>query len=382
MKTQISLLSTVFNGLLSLLTAAVLFSCVSNGQDGGMPQYPPAQVDFLQLSETTAEVEKKYPGSMEGVVNVDIKAQVSGYLEAIYVKEGDFVKKGQPLFRIKGEVFNEQVNSSEAALKTALANQASAQLELEKMKPLVEAKVVSDMQLKSAQASYDAVTAQVAQAKSAVGSSRINADFSMIKAPVSGYISRIPKRIGNLVTPGDESPLTTLSDIHTVFVYFSMSEAEYLAFMKENKSGNITNNVNLVIADGSTYEHKGSLEPASGNIDPSTASMTLKAVFPNPDKLLRSGGSARVVLKKTVSSALAVPMASVKDIQDKFFVFVLADSNKVSMRPLEIAGIAGDRYLIKSGIQAGDKIALNKIDVLNEGMPVVPKVIAPDNKGK
>lgn len=370
------------NPLLFLIMIAVLSSCGPGGQQDHAGQYPTPEVDFMQLKEGGAAVEKKYPGIVEGSVNVDIKAQVSGYLEEIYVKEGDYVNKGQSLFRIKGEVFNEQVNNSQAALKTALANQANARLEVEKLKPLVAGNVVSDMQLKTAEANYEAVSAQVAQAKAALGSSQINAAFAVIKAPVSGYIGRIPKRIGNLVSPADVTPLTTLSDIHSVFVYFSMSEAEYLAFRKDSKADDKINEVSLVMADGSTYEHHGHLEAASGNIDPATGSMTLKAVFDNPDKLLRSGGSARVVLNKTFSSALSVPMASVKDIQDKLFVFTLGDSNKVAMRPLEIAGRSGKNYLVKSGVKPGDKIALNNIDALNEGMPVNARVISPDSLSK
>lgn len=378
-KQQRGLLNTLF-----IAAATVIFSSCGGGnpQEGaGAP--PPAEVDFFQAQPSTAGIEKKYPGTIEGSVNVDVKPQVSGYLESIYVKEGDYVTKGQTLFKIKSEVFNEQVNNAQAALKSAEANRATAKIEVDKIKPLVDGKVVSPVQLESAQAAYNAAQAAVDQAKAAAGSAKINANFALITAPVSGYIGRIPKRIGNLVTPADEMPLTTLADINTVFVYFSMSEAEYIAYLKDKKADqNIADNIALVIADGSTYEHRGKLENASGNIDASTGSMTLKAVFPNPDKLLRSGGYARVVVNKKVESTLLVPMASVKDIQDRFFVFTLGDSNKVAMKPLEIAGRSGQNYLVKSGIKPGDKVAANGIDMLNDGMPVKPKVVPLDSLQK
>lgn len=136
------------------------------------------------------------------------------------------------------------------------------------------------------------------------------------------------------------------------------------------------------MADGSVYGHKGTLETASGNIDRATGSMSMKAIFPNPDQLLRSGGAGRVVIHKTMLEVLSLPKSSVKDIQDKFFVFVLADSNKVAMKPIEISGNAGNRYLVRSGLQAGDKIALNRIDALNDGMPVKPKMIVTDTSSK
>lgn len=344
-------------------------SCGKSGSDAGAQGYPKPEVDFFQAQSTTGAIQKKYPGVIEGTVNVDIKAQVSGYLEAIYVKEGDYVNKGQSLFKIKGDVYTEQVNSSRAAYKNALANLANAKLEVEKIKPLVDGKVFSDMQLKTAQANYEAAAAQVAQAKAALGSSQINADFSLIKAPVSGYISRIPNRIGNLVTPSDAVPLTILSDINTVFVYFSMSEADYLTFAKDAKSNKT---VSLIMADDSLYDQVGVLEMASGNIDRSTGTIALKAIFPNPKKLLRAGGSARVILNSNLSSVVTVPMASVKDIQDKFFVFVLGKGNKVVMTPIEIAGSAGTDYFVKSGVNSGDKIALNSIDALSDGLEVVP----------
>lgn len=365
--------------ILVLGVIATTITACGGGAQQGPPQFPPPSVDFFQLNESSNVLEKKYPGIIEGAVNVDIKAQVTGYLEAIYVKEGDYVNAGQLLFRIKGEVYNEQVNNSEAALKTALANQANAKLEVEKLKPLVEGNVVSKMQLSTAEASYDAATAQVAQAKAALGSSQINANFAVIKAPVSGYIGRIPNRIGNLVTPTDATPLTTLSEINNVFVYFSMSESDYLPFIRNKKENNTSNTVDLVLADGSVYDQKGKLESASGNIDRNTGSMSMKAVFSNPDKLLRSGGSARVVINQTLPNVLVIPMASVKDIQNKRFVYVLGDSSKVSMRPIEIAGRSGINYLVKSGVNAGDKIAFNNIEALNEGVQVNPHITSIDS---
>ena len=360
--------------------ATVLTSCGAGSEQSGMGEAPPQETDFLELNNGNATVKTSYPGSIEGSVNVDIKAQVTGYLDAIYVKEGDYVKKGQSLFKIKSDVFNEQVNNSTAGLKSALAAQANASLELEKIRPLVEGKVVSDIQLKAAQANYDAATAQVAQAKAALGSSQLNAGFALIKAPVSGYIGRIPNRVGNLVTPSDQMPLTSLSEIDQVFVYFSMSESDFIAFGKASPGKN--EKIELIMADGSTYEHKGKLESASGNIDRTTGSMSMKAVFPNPKKLLRSGGAGKIVIHQTLNDVLNVPMASVKDIQEKFFVFKLADSNKVAMTPIQIAGKSGNTYLIRSGVENGDKIALNRIDVLNEGMKVTPKMVPADSLSK
>lgn len=356
--------------VLFILTCLYLSSCNSKASES--TQTPTVDVDIMEVRTANTFLEKKYPGSIEGTVNVDIKAQVSGYLEKIYVKEGDYVQKGQSLFRIKGDVYQEQVKNSQAALKVAQAAEETARLELEKIRPLVAGKVVSEIQLQTAEANYASAKALVAQANASLGSSQINAAFGLIQAPVSGFIGRIPNRIGNLVTPNDASPLTTLSEINQVLVYFSLSEGDYITLLKDRKNEEGINTVELIMADGTTYAHKGKLEMASGNIDRLTGSIPLKAVFSNPDKILRSGGSAKVILRKKQDSAIVIPISCVKDIQDRYFVFVLGDSNKVQMKPILISGTNNNNYVVKSGLSVGEKLVLNRIDALNQGTKVVP----------
>lgn len=354
--------------------ATVMHSCNSGDKQNEMPQAVALPTDFIQLKNGDADISTGYPGSIEGKDNVDIRAQVTGYLEAVYVKEGQYVNKGQTLFRINPSVYNQEVTSSTAAVKTAEANLATARLEVEKLKPLVAGKVVSEMQLRTAQAAYQAAAAQVTQAKSALGSTQINANFASIKAPVSGYIGRIPNRVGNLISPSATAPLTTLSDINTVNVYFSMNEANYITYSKASSNNN-TGIVELLLADGSTYSYKGKLEAASGNFDANTGSMQMKAVFQNPEKLLRAGGTARVIVHQLMDGVVKLPKAAVKDIQDKFFVYKLGAGNKVIMSPIEVSGGTVSDYFVASGVKAGDKIAVNRIDVLTEGAKVVPKVV-------
>lgn len=353
-----------------------LSACTNKHATDSAAQALIQEVDFIELVADNANVSSTYPGSIEGEYNVDVKAQVSGYLDAIYVKEGEHVNKGQALFKIKGDVYNQQVDTDKASLAAALAAQSNAKIEVERLQPLVEAKVISEIQLRTAQANYEAATAQVAQAQSALSSSKINVDFTLITAPVSGYIGRIPNRIGNLITPNDEEPLTTLSEINNVFVYFSMSEADFIAYEKAKHSiDEPIGNIELMIADGSIYEFKGKLETASGNIDANTGSIAMKAIFPNPKKLLRSGGTGRVILHKKLNNILPLPKLSIKDIQDRKFVYKLESDNTVSMVPLQVSGSSKDDFFVKSGVAIGDKIAINRIDVLNHGTVVKPNVI-------
>ncbi|AKH94643.1 efflux RND transporter periplasmic adaptor subunit [Elizabethkingia anophelis] len=361
--------------ILAIAAAMFLSSCGQSSPGSAAGELPAPETDFVTLIQGTGDTQKEYPGNIEGIVNVDVKPQVTGYLQAVLVKEGQYVQKGQPLFRIMPDVYNEQVKNSDAGLKSALAAQATARLEVEKLRPLVDGKVVSDMQLKTAQANYNAATAQVEQAKAALGSSKINANFTLIKAPVSGYIGRIPNRTGTLVSPTDTTALTTLSDISTVQVYFSISEANYITYSKEGIFSGDSGNIQLILADGSVYNQKGRVEAGSGNIDKATGSITMKAIFPNPDKLLRSGGAGKIVIGRTIDNIVQLPITSVKDIQDKFFVFKLADSSKVAMVPIQIDGKTKDTYYVKSGVKAGDKIAINRIDMLQDGMKVQPKKV-------
>ncbi|MEH3114799.1 efflux RND transporter periplasmic adaptor subunit [Pedobacter terrae] len=359
----------------SWLCISLLWVGCSRGPQNASTEHPQAlETDFITLNPSSATVKQTYPGNIEGLVNVDIKAQVGGYLEKIFVNEGDYVQKGQLLFKIKSEVFQEQVSNSLAALQAAIAAQANAKIEVEKMKSLVGGSVVSPIQLKTAEANLQAANAQVAQAKATVGTSKINAGFALIKAPVSGYIGRIPNRVGNLISATDNTPLTTLSDISSVYVYFSVSEAEFMRLHSGYVDSTAKMNIGLVTADGQQYPENGKLHIASGNVDRVTGTVSMKAVFHNPKRILRSGGSANVVIEESISNILLVPKAAVKDIQDKFFVYCLADSNKVRLIPIEIKAESGDVYIIRSGLKNGEQIAINRIDVLYDGVQVKPKI--------
>ncbi|MFZ4861776.1 efflux RND transporter periplasmic adaptor subunit [Sphingobacterium sp. Mn56C] len=355
---------------------AITVACGSESNtDGGTAQA--LETDFVALEEGDAQTYVGYPARVEGTDNVEIKAQVSGYLQEVLVKEGQFVQKGQLLFKINPAIFEEQVNTNQAALKTALANQANALLEVEKIRPLVEGGVVSDLQLRTAQAAYDAASAQVAQARAAVGSSRLNADFTHIKAPVSGFIGRIPNRIGNLVTPADVVPLTNLSDITRINAYFAMNEAEFITYQRAGMdTTHVLNSVEFILADGSTYPITGTLENASGIMERNLGSMAMKAVFANPDKLIRAGATGKVRLNYTLHHVLTIPKTAVKDIQDMLFVFKLTDGGVVNMVPIRISGGNATQYFVSSGLRAGDKIAINRMDVLTENMPVKATIAA------
>lgn len=365
-----------FNSLLYrlLVASAVvsLTSCITQDDpEGELPAVKRIETDFVEIEPTIAPMTFTYPGIMEGRVNVDIRSQATGYLESIFVREGDFVRKGQPLFKVKGDVLQEQIRISEATLASSLATLENAKTELDKLTPFMEGRSVSDEQLRAARGNYALASAQVAQSKANLRLARLNAGFSVISAPVSGYIGRIPNRVGNLITADDANPLTTLSEIDEVFVYFSLSEVEYLKYRKGSET---RDTVYLQLADGTTYDQMGRIEMAAGGVDAATGSVTVKAVFPNPDRLLRSGGSGRVMISRSVPNTLLIPKRCVKDIQDKFFVYKLEADNKVAMTPIEVAGSSGSNYLVRLGLTSGDQIAVSQLDALMDGARVKPRL--------
>ncbi|MBM3163493.1 MAG: efflux RND transporter periplasmic adaptor subunit [Chlorobi bacterium] len=337
-----------------------------------------AALPALKLKPEAALVVQEFPTRLEGRVNVEIRPQVDGILEKIYVDEGALVKAGQPLFRIDSRLYREQFNQATAAQHAAEAAASIARLEVDKLAPLVRNKVVSDIQLKSAKASLQAANANVEQAKAAAQSARINLGYTVISAPVGGYIGTIPFRTGSLVERSGSKPLTMLSDVSEVYGYFSMSEADFMQFRRqypgstlEEKIRNVPP-VTLLLADGSPYPEKGELEMVGGQFDESTAAIAVRAVFPNGNGLLRTGNTGRVRIESRHAGALLVPQAATVEMQDKVFVFRLDKSGNARRTAFTVKGKSGDRYIAGAELKSGDVIVTSGLGRLQDGMPVKP----------
>nr|WP_295865501.1 efflux RND transporter periplasmic adaptor subunit [uncultured Chitinophaga sp.] len=365
--------------IMACLLPAALSSCgnKAGAETAGM-ETPVPELPVMTLDTTTAMTTSDYSALLEGKVNVDIRPQVDGYLDKIFVDEGSYVKAGQPLFQINDQTYREQLNKDIASLHAMESALNAAQLEVDKVKPLVDNKVMAEMQLKTALATLQTAKANVEQAKAAVASSRINVGFTLVKAPVSGYIGRIPKRIGNLVGKGDAAPLTTLSDISEVYAYFSMSENDFMNFSKGASGATFQQQlkllrpVTLILSNGETYSQKGRIEMVDGQFNRTTAAISLRATFPNPASLLRSGNTGKVRVEQLFSGVIQVPQAATLEMQDKVFVYQVADSNKVVRRILDLAGRSEENFIVRDGVKKGDKIVTAGIETLMEGTVVKP----------
>lgn len=368
----------------SLLLSVSFTSCnISNGADKSDSNE--LRLPAIKIDTTTAYITKDYMASIEGKVNVELRPQVEGILQEIYVDEGDFVKTGQALFKIDDDAYTEVYNNALANENVEKAKLKNAKLEIDRLKPLIDNEVIAPVQLEKARSNYEVAKASLAKASAAVGSAKINLDFTVIKAPVSGYIGRIPKRIGNLVSKSDREPLTYLSDVSEVYVYFSMSENDYLYFSKaQNRTndsiddtttfGNLMPDATLVLADGLEYKEKGKIDAISGQINKSTGAISLRASFPNSEDLMRSGNTGTIKIQENRQNVILIPHEITTNIQDKTFVYLLNKQQTVLLKEIKIDGTANKHYIVSEGLNRGDIVLKTGFNKLSEGMRVIPEL--------
>ncbi|GAB3308282.1 efflux RND transporter periplasmic adaptor subunit [Hymenobacter tenuis] len=365
-----------------LLAGTVLLAGCAEQQAPQQALAPPA-LPVQALHAGTETTYQEYPASIEGVVNVEIRSQVAGMLERILVDEGAAVRKGQPLFKINDAPFREQLNNARAAQQAAAGAVVSAQVEVNRYAPLVQNKVVSEVQLQTAQAALTVAKANLQRAKAAVSSARINLGYTTITAPVSGYLGRLQTKPGSLVGPTDAQALTQLSDVHEVHTYFALGEDDFSTFRQQYAGRTLQEKlrhlppVALVLSDQSTYPTRGKVDVVAGQFDRTTGAVTLRATFPNADGLLRSGNTGTIRLPLPHPNVLLVPAAATLELQDKVFVYAVGDSNRVRRRAITIQGKSGANYLVSAGVQDGERIVLQGVDHLQEGQVIQPTDPAP-----
>jgi membrane fusion protein (multidrug efflux system) len=356
------------------LFAASLFGCAS----------PPAAVStqrlpVLSVGSGTITTYQEFPASLDGIVDVEIRPQVSGTLDRVYVDEGAFVHAGDPLFKINDAPYREKLNNATASLHAAEGALFNAEIEVNKLKPLVDNKIVADVQLATAMSSRQVAIANVEQARADIATARINLGYTLIVAPVGGYIGRLPKKQGNLVAAGDAAPMTTLSDVHEVHAYFAMGEDDFIQFKARYPGATLAEKikhlppVELVLANDSSYEQKGKIELIDGQFDKNTGAISFRATFPNKDGLLRAGNTGRVRLGLEFANEVIVPQSATLELQDKVFVFLVGDSNKVSKAMINIAGKSGVSYVVNGGLKPGDQIVYKGFEHLHEGDVIQPE---------
>ncbi|OON68865.1 efflux RND transporter periplasmic adaptor subunit [Hymenobacter sp. CRA2] len=374
---------------LSLATAALsstlLAGCTAKGETEQSAAAATAEeqptLPVTQLVTMDTVLYRKYVADIQAVRNVELRGRVQGYLERIHVDEGQEVKQGQLLFSINDAPFRTQLSKAQAALSSAQAEARVAALEVQQVKLLVQKKIVSETELEVAQAKLKAAQSQVAQGQSALSDARLHLSYTQVRAPFDGIIDRIPLKVGSLVDDG--TLLTTVSDIRAVYAYFTVSEGEYLDYVKRHRSGTAqaagADDVQLILADGSSYPHPGRIETVESEFDANTGSIAFRARFQNPDKLLKHGATGRVKLASEVDNALLLPQKAVFELQDKNYVFVVDQQNRLHQRHFVPKTRLAHFYLVESGLQPGERVVYEGVQDARDGMRIRPRPVGMDS---
>lgn len=354
---------------------AVALSVASCGQKGSMPTDNEYPVTTIGLSSTS--VQSTYPAVLKGIQDVEIRPKVSGFITQVCIQEGQKVSAGQLLFVIDNTTYQAAVNQAKAALNSANAQLKTAKLTYENNKKLFENKVIGDFELQSAQNTYLNAKAAVAQAQASLANAQEMLSYCFVKSPATGVVGDLPFKKGALVGASSAQPLTTVSDISSMDVYYSMTEKDLLEMTKQ--SGNVNEaiknypTVKLQLADGTIYNHDGKVIKVSGVIDATTGSISVIARFSNPEHLLKSGGAGNIVVPHAQSNAILIPQSATTEVQNKTFVYLLGQDNKVKYTEITVAPQNdGTNFIVTSGLKAGDKIVLQGLASLTDGMEIKP----------
>lgn len=361
------------NYLLTAALAAVLVSCGGN-QKGG---FGDNEYAVRTIEGQSANLQTTYPAVIKGVQDVEIRPKISGFITKLCVKEGQTVKAGQLLFVIDNVTYAAAVRQTKAAVNSAKAQLNTSKLTYDNSQKLFKSNVIGDYELQSAKNSYESAQAALAQAQANYVSAKQNLDFCYIKSPSAGVVGNLPYRVGALVSSTSQEPLTTVSNIKTMQVYFSMTEKDLLDMTRTAGGLHAAISeypaVQLQLADGTMYAHPGRVAAVSGVIDSSTGSVSIRADFPNPENLLKSGGSGSIVVPHESSNVIVVSQEAVAQVQDRYFVYVVGKDNKVKYTNVTVnPNNDGKNYIIESGLNVGDRIVVKGINSLKDGMQIKP----------
>jgi len=369
--------------LVAVAGGLLLSGCGKGEADSAKVADSAPQVPVVALHTTAQRLFNEHVADIQAERNVEVRAKVRGFLEAIFVDEGKFVKKGQPLFRIQASEYENQLARAKAAEVGAEAEVASAKVQLGRVQLLVSKNIIAKTETDLAMANLRTAQSHVAEARARQSTARLNVGYTLVRAPFDGVINRIPLKVGSLIE--ETTLLTTVSDLTQVFAYFEIPENEYLTFVKlrqNHPEQSRSDTVALVLADGSRYPYPGYIETSEGEIDENTGSIAFRARFDNPQRLLKHGATGRVRLTNVVAEALLVPQKAVFEVQDKSYVYLLDSNNVAHTRSFVPGTRTGDDYVVKSGLQRGDRVVYEGMQQVKDGQKVVPrKADVPDVAG-
>ena len=360
------------------LGLSVLTAC--GGGQGGM-KMGDNQFAVEAVKATSSNQSEQYPATIKGLQDIEVRPQVSGLIVKLCVDEGATVRKGQALFQIDPTQYKAAYDQAAASVKSAKANLETITATERNKKMLHDQKIISDFEYQTAVNNLLTAKANLAQAEAAYTAAKQNLDFCTVKSPSDGVIGTFPYRIGALVSPSISEPLTTVSEIGYMYVYFSMTEKQLLDLTRAG--GTLKEQlekmpaVKLQLADGTMYDAEGKIDAVSGVIDQTTGSVSMRAIFPNKQNILRSGGMANVVFPYTMSEIILIPQTATQEIQDKKFVYVLQPDSTLKHTEIQISNLNdGKNYIVTGGLKEGDQIVVEGVQTLQDGQKITPITVA------
>jgi membrane fusion protein (multidrug efflux system) len=362
--------------------------CLVLACGGGEAPAPPApEVLVVPVAARDVPVVSEWLGTTEGSVDADIRAQVAGYLISRDYQEGSRVRKDTLLFRIDPRPFQAALDQAKGELGRAAAALELSRLDVARYTPLVETGAVSRQEYDTAVQRQRSNEAALQAARAAVEEAQIELGFTEIRSPIDGVVGVAKAQLGDFVAPGDPEPLTTVSQLDPIRVSFQVSEQEYLRyaprFQKAVEEGRFqSGGVEMVLADGSVYPHRGVGYPAGREIDPRTGTITVKGDFPNPDQMLRPGQYARVRVETDLAAgALVVPQRAVQDLQGQAQLTLVGADDKVEVRTVATGPSWGTLQVITRGVSAGERVVVEGFQKVRPGMAVTPTPAPPELAG-
>jgi membrane fusion protein (multidrug efflux system) len=344
----------------------IMLACNNSGENQKtFTKYPVTQPILLDTSYNS-----EYIAEIQSVQNIEIRTRVKGFIEKNYLDEGKNVSAGQLMFSLSSSSFQEELIKARAQVKSAIAEMRTAQLELQNKKLLFDKKIVSKTELEKAQANLEALEARVEEAKSHEASAKLHLSYTKISAPFDGSINRIPYKVGSLIDEG--TLLTTLSNNKQVYAYFNVSEKEYLKYIAKKVA---EQDILLQLADNSMHKYPGKIQTIEGEFDKNTGTIAFRAVFPNPELVLKHGATAKVLIRNDLKKVLLIPQKATYEIQDKLYVFVVDKEGRISTRNIQIGMRLPHLFVVESGLSTTDVVLYEGIQNVKDGNQITPELI-------
>jgi len=392
--TRVSKRNLIVGGVIGLVVVGLTIGAVHPfNKASATVAGPPPTVEVVPVEQKDVPVFGEWIGTLDGLVNADVRAQVTGYLQNQGYKEGAFVKKGQLLFQIDPRPFQAALDQAQGQLQQARAMLANAQaiqgrtdLDVKRYKPLAQEQAASQQDLDNAVqnnlaaiASVETAKAQIKTSEAAVETTKINLDFTRLVAPIDGIAGQAQLQVGALVAPGS-GIVTSISTVDPIKVYFTVSEPQYLGWRKRfpsetsREAADRALRLQLILADGSTYAHEGAFSFADRQIDEGTGAIRIAGLFPNPDNILRPGGYAKVrAVIRMQPDALLVPERAISELQGGYQVAVVGHDNKIEIRTIKTGEAFGSQRIVDEGLKPGERIVAEGIQKVRPGMQVNPR---------